>query len=85
MTLPDLPPTFRRPAEAERPWAWTFSDAAGEPVVVEGELAEQRFTHQGDAESWIGEIWRDLVDAGVAQVHLVEHERVVYGPMSLSV
>ncbi|WP_278255504.1 hypothetical protein [Nocardioides convexus] len=47
-------------------------------------LAGQTFPSQGDAESWVGEIWHELADAGVAQVTLFESDREVYGPMSLS-
>jgi hypothetical protein len=41
------------------------------------------FPSQSDAESWIGEMWRDLLDDGVDQVTLFEGDREVYGPMSL--
>ena len=41
------------------------------------------FSSQSDAESWLGEVWRSLVDAGAIQVTLVEDAREVYGPMSL--
>ena len=44
----------------------------------------QRFSTQGDAESWVGETWPDLAEHGVAAVTLFEHDRQVYGPMSLS-
>ena len=39
---------------------------------------------QSDAETWIGETWRDLAAAGVAQVSLFEDGRLEYGPMSLA-
>ena len=83
MNLPDPPPTFRRPTAAERPWVWRLEDAAGEEVQVTGELADQRFASQADAESWVGEIWAQLAEVGVDAVTLFEHERRVYGPMSL--
>ena len=41
------------------------------------------FPSQSDAESWIGEVWRDLLEDGVEQVTLFEGDREVYGPMSL--
>jgi hypothetical protein len=41
------------------------------------------FPSQSEAESWIGESWRDLLDAGIDQVTLLEGDRVVYGPMGL--
>ena len=39
---------------------------------------------QADAESWLGEQWRELREAGVAQVTLLDAGSAVYGPMSLS-
>ena len=50
---------------------------------VDGELAGQRFASQADAESWVGEIWSELAEEGVDAVTLFEHDRQVYGPMSL--
>lgn len=89
MNLPDQPPTFRRPTAAERPWSWHLEDATGEAVVPTGDgadqLVDQRFTSQGDAESWVGEFHGALAAAGVDQVVLFEHDRRVYGPMSLHV
>ncbi|SDD93485.1 hypothetical protein [Nocardioides lianchengensis] len=83
MNLPDQPPTFRQPTPAERPWRWRLEDATGAEVVVEGELADQRFPSQADAESWVGETWSDLAAEGVDAVTLFEVDRQVYGPMSL--
>ena len=83
MNLPDQPPTFRQPTPAERPWWWRLEDATGAEVVVEGELADQRFASQADAESWVGEIWSELAALGVDAVTLFDLERQVYGPMSL--
>ena len=83
MNLPDQPTTFRPPTPAERPWWWRLEDAGGEEVQAGEEYVDQRFASQADAESWVGEIWAELVDAGVDQVVLLEHDRVVYGPMSL--
>ncbi len=83
MNLPDQPSAFRRPSPADLPWWWRLEDTSGVEVEVPEELADQRFTSQADAESWVGEIWSDLAAEGVDQVTLNEHERVVYGPMSL--
>ncbi|MFC7496322.1 MULTISPECIES: hypothetical protein [unclassified Nocardioides] len=83
MNLPEHPPTFRSPNPAERPWWWRLESSAGEEVAVEGELSGQRFSSQADAESWVGEIWADLAAEGVDAVTLFEHDRQVYGPMSL--
>lgn len=82
MNLPEQP-TFRPPSPAERPWWWRLEDAAGGEVSVSGDLAEQRFASQADAESWVGETWSDLAAEGVDAVVLFEQERRVYGPMSL--
>ena len=65
-------------------WSWHYSLANGEPVVVLPSVAvSTAFPSQVEAEAWIGEAWRDLVDAGIDAVTLVDGDRVVYGPMSL--
>ena len=76
-------PTFRQPSAAERPWRWRLEDAAGTEVAAD-EFDGQVFLSQADAESWVGEVFGDLAAAGVDQVTLFEHDRRVYGPMSLS-
>jgi hypothetical protein len=53
-------------------------------VTVPADYAGRRFPSQADAESWVGETWGDLAELGVAAVTLMEADRVVYGPMSLS-
>ncbi|MDR0343494.1 MAG: hypothetical protein LBI49_10285 [Nocardiopsaceae bacterium] len=63
-------------------WSWQLAKGDGTPVVTDAVPAET-FTSQGDAESWLGENWRDLLAAGVDQVTLAEDDRVEYGPMSL--
>ena len=83
MSLPDQPPTFRSPSPTERPWYWRLEDAAGAEVDVSSEYVDQRFASQADAESWVGEIWAELAAEGVDGVTLFEHDRQVYGPMSL--
>jgi hypothetical protein len=82
--LPEQPPTFRPPTPAERPWWWRLESATGDEVEVPSPYAERRFASQADAESWVGEIWAELAEEGVAAVTLFEHERQVYGPMALS-
>ncbi len=57
-------------------WRWTY-EVAGEPGESGG------FPSQAEAEAWLGEEWRDLLDRGVPAVTLMEDDRVVYGPMSL--
>jgi hypothetical protein len=64
-------------------WTWRFESSSGEPVRVM-DAGQASFSSQGDAESWIGETWQQLAEMGVEQVTLLEDEREVYGPMSLS-
>jgi hypothetical protein len=84
VNLPEQPPTFRPPSPAERPWSWRLEDASGSEVTVSADYAGRRFSSQADAESWVGETWADLAELGVTAVTLMEADRVVYGPMSLS-
>ncbi len=63
------------------PWTWRYEDASGTPT--QGTPAAEAFPNQGDAETWLGENWRELLDSGVEQVTLLEDDREVYGPMSL--
>lgn len=66
-------------------WRWRFEDANGAELPAPDSATPEgpRFTCQSDAESWVGEVWRELVDKGVDQVTLLEGDRMVYGPMSL--
>lgn len=41
------------------------------------------FPTQGEAETWLGEFYPDLLAAGVGAVSLYEADRRVYGPMTL--
>jgi hypothetical protein len=63
-------------------WRWRLEDASGAEVAVE-DVGDPDFPSQSDAESWVGEAWRELLDAGVDAVTLFEGDRMVYGPMSL--
>ena len=40
--------------------------------------AVEAFPSQSDAESWLGQNWRDLVSEGVVTAVLVEDDRVEY-------
>jgi len=65
-------------------WTWRYEDPSGATVVPRDTApTADSFPNQADAESWIGEHWRELLDAGVAQVTLFEADRKVYGPMGL--
>lgn len=83
MSLPDLPPAFRQTPPADRAWWWRLVGPGGGEVAVSEEYADQRFASQADAESWVGETWRELAEQGVDAVVLLEHDREVYGPMAL--
>jgi hypothetical protein len=61
-------------------WTWRYEDSEGRPVT---EPASAQFPSQSDAESWLGEEWRTLLDAGIETVYLLEDGNAVYGPMSL--
>ena len=63
-------------------WTWQFEKDDGTAVTARG-LPKETFASKGDAESWIGENWRTLLEAGVDQVSLLNEARVEYGPMSL--
>ncbi len=64
------------------PWSWRYEKADGAVVSGAG-LQDAIFASQGDAESWLGENWRALLEAGVDQVSLLDDDRREYGPMSL--
>ena len=57
-------------------WSWRYQDGQGQAVPKPPPT--ETFSTKGDAESWLGESWRDLLAAGVEQVVLVEGERVEY-------
>ncbi|AEW93667.1 MULTISPECIES: hypothetical protein [Streptomycetaceae] len=63
-------------------WTWRFEKSDGTRTAPA--VDQEEFTTQGDAESWLGENWKDLLDAGVDQVTLFEDATEIYGPMSLS-
>jgi hypothetical protein len=67
---------------------WTWQLLAGDPPSSVPEPEDLRqptggFPSQADAETWVGEVWRDLLGQGVDAVSLYEEGRLVYGPMSL--
>ncbi len=70
------------PSSPRSVWRWRLENAAGDEV--ESSVAGQStFPSQSDAESWVGEVWRELAEDGVDAVTLFEGDREVYGPMSL--
>ncbi|MEU0475814.1 hypothetical protein [Streptomyces olivaceus] len=62
-------------------WTWRFETADG--TEVRPAVQPEEFTTQGDAESWVGEYWKDLKEGGTDQVRLFEDATEIYGPMSL--
>ena len=66
-------------------WHWRLEDPAGtaiDPATVGVEAVVSE--NQGDAESWLGENWRELLDRGVATVTLFDGDDEIYGPMGLA-
>jgi hypothetical protein len=63
---------------AEMSWTWRY-----DPTEAAAPVSET-FTNQADAESWLGESWRELAAAGVVGVTLVCDGKDVYGPMPLA-
>lgn len=64
--------------------AWTWR--CEHPDGTELELVEANpeiFSSRGDAETWLGEYWADLAEAGAQQVTLLHDETPVY-TMSLA-
>jgi hypothetical protein len=67
-------------------WNWQLETREGSPSVGALEVGAQPadgFPSQAEAETWVGEVWRDLLTEGVDAVTLFEDGRRVYGPMSL--
>ena len=59
-------------------WSWVFTDAYGKKVRTAYDKAE--FASEGDAETWLGENWREVVSQGVHYANLTEqgNPRVTY-------
>jgi hypothetical protein len=67
-------------------WTWRYETADGTPLDADALSSAPRaeiFPSQSDAESWLGEVWQELLHAGVEQVTLRDGDRKVYGPMGL--
>jgi hypothetical protein len=64
-------------------WTWRYERADGAMALEVPDGLPEGFPSQADAETWIGEEWARLLEAGVDAVTLLEGDRVVYGPMSL--
>ena len=66
-------------------WTWQLEDPAGtvvDPATLGVEVPA--CDNQSDAESWLGEVWRELLDRGMATVTLQRDGERVSGPMGLA-
>jgi hypothetical protein len=55
-------------------WSWRYESGDGRQDAGSSE----QFSSQSDAESWLGQSWRDLVANGVVTAVLLEDDRVEY-------
>lgn len=55
-------------------WTWRYENADGQSI----DLPTESFTSQSDAESWLGQTWRELVAGGATVAVLSEDDRVEY-------
>ncbi|MEU9256029.1 hypothetical protein AB0D66_29865 [Streptomyces sp. NPDC048270] len=62
-------------------WTWRFETAEG--TEASPAVEPEEFTTQGDAESWIGEVWKELLEGGVEQVKLSDEGGTELYTMSL--
>ncbi len=64
---------------------WLYLDNDGQPAASIPEAATTSpFPTQADAEGFIGDMWKDLLDGGVSAVELYDGDHKIYGPMDLS-
>jgi len=63
-------------------FTWRYEGPDGTPIES-ADLPGGSFPNQADAETWVGETWRELLDGGVDQVSLLRDGDVVYAAMSL--
>ncbi len=59
-------------------WHWVAPPRSARTAAL-----DERFLTQGEAETWLGETYPDLLEAGIRAVSLYEADRLVYGPMGL--
>ena len=64
-------------------WSWELTSDSGASAPEFAHQPTGGFPTQADAETWVGEVWRDLLEAGIDSVSLYEDGRLVYGGMSL--
>ncbi len=61
-------------------WDWQLVDAGGRPM---DQPMSPAFGTRFDAEQWLGEQWRRLVEQGVASVVLRSHDAAVAAALPL--
>ena len=66
-------------------WVWRYTRIAADDETAEPKPRVESFPTQSDAETWLGEQWRELRADGFVSATLLDGERVVYGPMTLEV
>lgn len=79
------PHAMTSPMTSPVTWTWRLHDPTGadlDPAEVGVQVSVE--DAQAEAESWLGEHWRELLERGVATVTLVRGDTVVYGPMGLA-
>jgi len=65
-------------------FVWRYERNDGTVIVdLPAPATADPFPTQADAESWLGESWRDLLREGVDSVTLLSDGTEIYGPMSL--
>ncbi len=64
-------------------WHWVAEQSGAGRSAVARPVGPEGFPTQGEAESWLGETYPDLLAGGVRAVSLHQGGRTVYGPMSL--
>jgi hypothetical protein len=65
-------------------WTWRLETVSGLPLTSPVSQTAPVHQTQSDAETWIGETWRTLVEEGAATASLFRDGEFVYGPMGLT-
>lgn len=64
-------------------YRWEAASGTPDLEAMQAEDLLKQFDSKEAAEEWLSLFYDDLVRHGVAEVTLMEEDRVVYGPMSL--
>ena len=63
-------------------YSWRYEGVDGS-TLTSPDLPDATFPSQADAETWVGESWRELIATRVEQVSLLRDGDVVYASMGL--